>query len=105
MQGAVRPRREFDSYAWSDGKKTVKLIVDFAGAHAVEADRIAVNWTETSVEFLVRSEAGDVDYCLIVQPLNQAISGATHRAKENEFVITVSKAVEASWYQLKKASS
>lgn len=83
----------------------MKLIVDFSGAHTVEAERIVVNWTETSVEFLVRSEAGDMDYCLLVQPLNQAITGATHKAKENEFVITLSKAVQASWYQLKKTSS
>lgn len=80
-------------------------MVEFNGAQTVEPERIVVNWTETSVEFLVRSEAGDVDYCLLVQPLNQAISGATHKAKENEFVLTLTKAVQASWYQLKKTSS
>ena len=96
-----RARKEFDAYSWMDGKKIVKLFVDFPNAETVEEDRIQLNWTETTVEFLVKN--GDIDMCLAVNPLSQGISGAELKKKADQFVVVLSKAVAASWHQLKKS--
>lgn len=86
-----------------DGKKAVKIFVDHPDPSSVDDDRIAIHWTTNSIEFVIRE--GDVDRCLAVGALHDNITGASHKRKSDAFVISLNKAVEASWYQLKKTSS
>lgn len=94
-------RREFETYSWLDGKKSVKVYVDHANPSDVDEDAISINWTANSVEFIIRD--GDLDHYLHIGPLNEDISGVTHKKKDDSFVLILSKSVESSWYQLKKA--
>lgn len=84
-----------------DGKKMVKIFVDHADPESVSDECITVNWTDNSVEFIIAD--GEVDHYFSAGPLSEAISSVTHKRKSDSFVLVLQKAVESSWYQLKKA--
>lgn len=96
-----RRRLEFETYSWMDGKKFVKLFVDHSDPSSVNDEQITINWTDNSVEFIIAD--GDVDHYFHAAPLSEAISNVTHKRKSDAFVLILTKAVESSWYQLKKA--
>jgi hypothetical protein len=93
-------RREFDTYSWLDGKKTVKIYVEHSNPASVDDDQISINWTESSLEFSIRD--GDLDHYLHIGPLQESISSVTHKRKDDSFVLILNKVSESSWYQLKK---
>ena len=84
-----------------DGKKTVKIFVDHSDPESVSDEHITVNWTDNSVEFIVAD--GEVDHYFSARPLSEAICSVTHKRKGDSFVLVLNKAVESSWYQLKKS--
>lgn len=44
---------------------------------------------------------GTKHYCLNLNPLSNAISGANFKKKSDKFVITMKKAEETTWHKLK----
>ena len=95
-------RKEFDSYSWLDGKKSVKVYVDYVDASAVADHRTQLNWTDSTVEFIVNNE--DVDLCLTIPALSQKISACSLQKKSDKFVLVLTKELESSWYALKKTA-
>ena len=86
-----------------DGKKIVKVLVDHSDPASVDDEKITLNWTDTTVEFIIEDD--DFDHYLHLGPLNESISSVVHKRKDDCFVLVLSKSVEASWHQLKKTSS
>ena len=90
----------FESYAWADEKRAVKLYIDFADAGAVLDEDIMLSSTHNSVDFAV-CRGGSV-YRLALEPLNNEIVSATYKKKDSSFVVALKKGEETTWFALKK---
>jgi len=92
--------QEFAAYAWADEKKSVKIYIDFEGADQVDDNDISLHNTKTSLEFAV--SLPDLHYKLVVPSLNNDIDTVIYKKKSDKFVLTLKKATDISWFDLKK---
>eukprot|EP00607_Mallomonas_marina_P008526 CAMPEP_0182417602 /NCGR_PEP_ID=MMETSP1167-20130531/2064_1 /TAXON_ID=2988 /ORGANISM="Mallomonas Sp, Strain CCMP3275" /LENGTH=182 /DNA_ID=CAMNT_0024591283 /DNA_START=176 /DNA_END=724 /DNA_ORIENTATION=+ len=96
----VQQVETFPSYAWSDGKKSVKIYVELDPSSSVSDENILLSSTEDS--FSLRVCCTEKDYILNISDLHENISGAKFRRKESKLTIILDKTNEFSWYQLVK---
>mmetsp|Transcript_17252 Transcript_17252/g.28846 ORF Transcript_17252/g.28846 Transcript_17252/m.28846 type:complete len:163 (-) Transcript_17252:224-712(-) len=91
-----------DSYGWSDGKKTVKILVDFENAIDLPDEHISLITTEVSVDFRITKDGKD--YGLTISPLNESIESASFRKKDSRVDIILKKKDAITWHELRKKS-
>mmetsp|Transcript_11604 Transcript_11604/g.11987 ORF Transcript_11604/g.11987 Transcript_11604/m.11987 type:complete len:159 (+) Transcript_11604:54-530(+) len=92
--------RPIDSYAWMDGKKLVKILIDFENASTIEDEKIHLEWTESSVNFRIH-HSGEY-HALTLSPFSATIESASIKKKDDQIVIQLKKEVESPWYDLLK---
>jgi len=91
-----------DSYSWLDEEKFVRLYIDFTSANEVADDEITTENDDQSFSF--KFNHSSKCYLLAVNPLNDKIDRLVLKKKSDKFVITLYKATEATWFQLKKST-
>eukprot|EP01041_Mallomonas_annulata_P008126 gene8126-16680_t len=94
----TRPQVSFPSYAWADGRKSIKIYIELEPNLTVTIEDIILEWTETSIDLKVR--APSQDYVFSMAGLFGAINDATFCKKESKVTITATKVKEFSWYKL-----
>ena len=90
----------FESYSWSDGKKTVSIYIDFDAADKIDDEAINLSTTETSLEFRVSAHK---EFALNIEALHGSLAGCVYKKKADKFVLSLKKAEEVAWNQLKRA--
>ena len=91
----------FESFAWVDGTKNVKIYVDFDRADELDdADIILIN-SSNSIEFSVCRD--QKHFKLILDSLSESIVSATVKKKSDKFILSLVKEAETSWFELRKA--
>ena len=94
---SVKLAQSFESYAWADEKRCVKIYIDYDGAGEVQDEQISLKQTSaSSVEFWAR------DRKLLLSPLHDEIASATYKKKDASFVLTLKKSEEVTWHSLLK---
>lgn len=93
---SVRLARSFDSYAWADEGRSIKIYIDFEGAADVADEHITLTTSALSVEFWIR------DRKLLLSPLHAEVASATYKKKDASFVLTIKKSEEVTWHSLLK---
>ena len=92
----------FDSFAWVDGTKNVKIYIEFEGANEISDDDIVVdNASSTSVEFSLCKNSQH--YKFVLDSLSGSIINATVKKKSDKFILTLIKEEETAWYDLRKS--
>lgn len=101
-QGRNTTFLSFDSFSWLDGTKNLKVYVDFECANELLDDDVTIISDSSSIEFSVRK--GMKNYKLVLDSLSGTIINASVKKKSDKFVITIVKAEETAWFELRKAS-
>ena len=99
---------EFDNYAWTDDKKTVKIYVDFDKAQECLDEKISVSNTDNAFDFCVETgtEIKTKRYVLKIKDLLHPIVNVTYKKKSDKFVLSLKKQEEdRTWIDLKKKSN
>ena len=92
----------FDSFAWVDGTKNVKIYIDFDCADEIPDDDLLVEKiSSTSVEFsLCKNEK---HYKFVLDSLSGSIVSASVKKKSDKFILTLLKDEEKAWYELRSS--
>eukprot|EP00341_Mesodinium_pulex_P014886 CAMPEP_0116890292 /NCGR_PEP_ID=MMETSP0467-20121206/831_1 /TAXON_ID=283647 /ORGANISM="Mesodinium pulex, Strain SPMC105" /LENGTH=149 /DNA_ID=CAMNT_0004557907 /DNA_START=34 /DNA_END=480 /DNA_ORIENTATION=- len=95
QEAEVKRTRVIESYSWMDGKKSVKILVDYENAGDVDDECLELDWTPTSVSFRMTVEGSE--YILYIAPLHGVIDNGTVKKKDNKFIITLRKKSGSPW--------
>jgi hypothetical protein len=91
----------FDSFAWVDEKKKVKIYVDFDKADELSDDAISIcKISSDAVEFSVQT--GKKQFKLVLDSLSGSIGSINFKKKSDKFIITLEKETETVWFELRK---
>jgi hypothetical protein len=93
----------FESFAWLDGSKNVKVYVDFDCACELLDEDVILNSTSNAVDFSVCKD--QKHYKLVLDNLSGSIVNATVKKKSDKFVITLIKEAETAWFELRKTKT
>lgn len=96
---SVRLARSFDSYAWADEGRSIKIYIDFEGAADVADEHITLTTSALSVEFCIRDAWNRK---LFLSPLHAEVASATYKKKDASFVLSIKKSEEVTWHSLLK---
>lgn len=98
-----KPCKPISKYAFADGKKNVKIYVDWPGIGA-KAETVTCTFEKSG--FDLRIVEGEATSRLFIPNLRNDIKPemSSHRLKDDQIVITCAKDEETTWYELKKAS-
>lgn len=90
----------FESFAWVDGTKSVKIYIDFEGANEISDDDMVVDKSSsTSVAFSLCKDGKH--YKFVLDSLSGSIINATVKKKSDKFVLTLNKQDETAWFDLR----
>jgi len=88
-------------YAWLDEKAKVKIYVPLEDIGEVEADTVSIENTQDSVTLQITTSSSLV-HQLQISKLYDNIDDATFRVKPDKIIVTLKKASEFTWHDLKK---
>ena len=91
-----------EKYAWSDESKKVKVYIDLPGVGALDDAALSLTHTKDTLSLRVDGLGEPArDYGLAME-LNDEITGARLRKKENKVVLTLTKTGTYPWTALRK---
>ena len=92
----------FESFSWLDGTKNLKVYVDFHCANELLDEDMTLESDSSSIEFSIRK--GTKHYKLVLDSLSGRIINASVKKKTDKFILTIVKAEETAWFELRKTS-
>jgi calcyclin binding protein len=93
---------EITQYGWEDQPKRVKIYITLKGVGALADDQIVLTWEEQKLILRVNDLDGK-NWGLTLN-LYDTIKGAKLKKKPDSVVLTLSKADERTWAELKCSS-
>ncbi|KAF0711522.1 Aste57867_5216 [Aphanomyces stellatus] len=99
---STRVRQVISTYGWSDGAKSVTIYVNHPDAASLDAGKIQMEWTPTSLSLDISFDAEDVR-SLVVPTLFAEISGMTYKLKKDAIAFTLKKKELVAWKSLNGA--
>jgi hypothetical protein len=85
-------------YSWADGKSVVSVYIDFDD---ISEEQLQVQFTERQLRVAIRPPHTAVVHSLFLRLAEGIVpEKSTYRLKRNQVVIKLSKAEEATWYDL-----
>lgn len=91
----------FESFAWVDGRKNVKIYIDFEKADEINDEFVILECiSSTIVSFSIKK--GEKHYRMVLDYLNDNVENVSVKKKNDKFILTLEKEKESAWYELRK---